>query len=104
MAIKKKEGHLAENRKARFNYTVEETLECGIALQGTEVKSIKAGHLSFQDSVITSYSIHYTKLYDSLMVALVPPNYVWIRKMRDSILRPIPKRRQPFDESTGWTA
>jgi SsrA-binding protein len=52
MAIKKKEGHLAENRKARYNYTIEETLECGIVLQGTEVKSVKSGHISFQDSFV----------------------------------------------------
>jgi SsrA-binding protein len=54
MAVKskKKEGLLAENRKARFNYIIEDTLECGIVLQGTEVKSIKAGHLSFQDSFV----------------------------------------------------
>lgn len=48
----KKSGNLAENRKARFNYTVEESLECGIVLQGTEVKSVKAGHISFQDSFV----------------------------------------------------
>ncbi|MBP7494127.1 MAG: SsrA-binding protein SmpB [Spirochaetales bacterium] len=41
---------LAENRKARFQYTVDETLECGIALQGTEVKSVKKGNFSFADA------------------------------------------------------
>ncbi|MDZ7793336.1 MAG: SsrA-binding protein SmpB [Spirochaetia bacterium] len=41
---------LADNRKARFNYTVEDTLECGIELQGTEVKSIRGGKFSFTDS------------------------------------------------------
>lgn len=41
---------LASNRKARFNYSVEESLECGIELQGTEVKSFKAGTFSFSDS------------------------------------------------------
>ncbi len=38
------------NKKARFNYTIEETLECGIALVGTEVKSIKLGKISFGDA------------------------------------------------------
>lgn len=42
--------HIAENRKARFNYSVEETYECGIALEGTEVKSVKNGNISFPDS------------------------------------------------------
>ena len=41
---------LAVNRKARFNYMVEESLECGIELQGTEVKSLRNGKFSFSDS------------------------------------------------------
>jgi SsrA-binding protein len=49
---KKGSGHLAENRKARYNYIIEETLECGVVLQGTEVKAVKAGHISFQDSFV----------------------------------------------------
>jgi SsrA-binding protein len=38
------------NRKARHEYTIEETHEAGIALAGTEVKSIRAGKVSLQDS------------------------------------------------------
>jgi SsrA-binding protein len=34
---------VAENRKARFNYAIEDTVEAGIALTGTEVKSIRNG-------------------------------------------------------------
>lgn len=41
---------IATNRKARFNYTITDTYECGIALEGTEVKSVKAGNISFNDS------------------------------------------------------
>lgn len=40
---------IAENRKARFNYFVEESYECGIVLEGTEVKSVKNGSVSFPD-------------------------------------------------------
>ncbi|MDR9858917.1 SsrA-binding protein SmpB [Treponema socranskii] len=40
---------IAENRKARFNYFIEDSIECGIELRGSEVKSIKAGNLSFPD-------------------------------------------------------
>ena len=36
----------AENRKARHDYTVLETIECGIVLSGTEVKSVRHGELS----------------------------------------------------------
>ena len=53
MSGKKKESHpglLGENRKARFNYIIEETLECGIELRGTEVKSMKSAQFSFVDS------------------------------------------------------
>lgn len=38
------------NKKAYFNYEVVEDFECGIALQGTEVKSIRMGRFSFGDS------------------------------------------------------
>lgn len=41
---------IAQNRKARFNYSIEEKIECGIELKGTEVKSVKEGSLSFPDS------------------------------------------------------
>ena len=36
----------AENRKARHDYTVLETIECGIVLTGTEVKSVRHGGVS----------------------------------------------------------
>ena len=41
---------IAVNKKARFNYSIESSLECGIELVGSEVKSIKQGNLSFPDS------------------------------------------------------
>ena len=41
---------IAQNRKARFNYFIEESIECGIALEGTEVKSVKNGSISFPDA------------------------------------------------------
>lgn len=41
---------IAENRKAHFDYFIEETYECGIELLGTEVKSVKNGNISFPDS------------------------------------------------------
>ena len=39
----------AVNRKARHDYFIEDTLECGIALTGTEVKSIRRGSLNLKD-------------------------------------------------------
>ncbi|MBI2792529.1 MAG: SsrA-binding protein SmpB [Gammaproteobacteria bacterium] len=41
---------IAQNRKARFEYTIEETYEAGIMLQGWEVKSLRAGKGGIADS------------------------------------------------------
>ncbi len=41
---------IAQNRKARHNYTVLDTLECGIALVGSEVKSLRAGRVSLEEA------------------------------------------------------
>ncbi|MDB5656736.1 MAG: SsrA-binding protein [Tardiphaga sp.] len=41
---------IAENRKARFHYAIEDTLEAGIELTGTEVKSIRNGKSTIAES------------------------------------------------------
>lgn len=41
------------NRKARHDYFVEETYECGISLSGTEVKSLRLGAVNLKDSFCT---------------------------------------------------
>ncbi|MGE3758654.1 MAG: SsrA-binding protein SmpB [Pseudobdellovibrionaceae bacterium] len=46
---------IAENRKARFDYTIVETFEAGLVLMGSEVKSLRAGQVQLKDSYI-SYS------------------------------------------------
>ena len=56
MARKKKalDGRLAaQNRKARRNYFIEETLEAGIMLTGTEVKSLRDGRANIGDAYAT---------------------------------------------------
>ena len=40
----------AENRKARFEYAIADTFEAGIALQGSEVKSLRAGKATIGES------------------------------------------------------
>ena len=40
---------IALNRRAHFDYTIEETLECGVSLLGSEVKSLRIGKISFPD-------------------------------------------------------
>ena len=49
MARVKNKNSLAENRKARHDYFVEETIEAGIELVGTEVKSIRGGKCNLKD-------------------------------------------------------
>ena len=44
------EQTVALNRKARHDYHIEETFEAGIALTGTEIKSIRAGKANLQDA------------------------------------------------------
>lgn len=41
---------VAENRKARFNYSIEDVIEAGISLTGTEVKSIRNGKSTIAES------------------------------------------------------
>lgn len=41
---------VSENRKARHRYEILDTLECGIVLHGSEVKSLRNGHVSLEES------------------------------------------------------
>ena len=50
-----KEKVVALNRKASHDYFMEERYECGIALTGTEIKSVRAGKVQFKDAFISTY-------------------------------------------------
>ena len=56
MAKKPDLGHtvVAQNRKARHNYFIEETFEAGLSLTGTEVKSLRGGRSTIAESYITA--------------------------------------------------
>jgi SsrA-binding protein len=41
---------VAQNRRARFEYEILETLECGIVLVGSEVKSLRRGEISLEEA------------------------------------------------------
>ncbi len=43
---------VATNRKARFEYFIEESLEAGIVLTGTEIKSVRAGQVNLGDGFV----------------------------------------------------
>lgn len=46
------EGKLIENRRARHDYHILETLECGIMLRGSEVKSVRNGEVSLGEGFV----------------------------------------------------
>lgn len=51
MTKKPENGKLiAENRRARFDYAIEDTLEAGVQLVGTEVKSLRSGRANIAES------------------------------------------------------
>ena len=45
-------GQVSENRKARFSYSIEDTIEAGIALTGAEIKSLRYGLVSIIDGFV----------------------------------------------------
>ena len=49
-AVDKNERVICDNRKARHNYTVLDSLECGIMLLGSEVKSLRSGQTSLDEA------------------------------------------------------
>ena len=57
MPVKKGIKTIAENRKARHDYFIEDTYEAGLALVGTEVKSIRAGKVNIKDSYVKAFVV-----------------------------------------------
>ncbi|MGX6961356.1 SsrA-binding protein SmpB [Vagococcus xieshaowenii] len=52
--MKKKDSNtIAQNRKAMHDYTILETVEAGMVLQGTEIKSIRNGRINLKDGFAT---------------------------------------------------
>ena len=50
MSKDKADKVVAQNRKARHDYFILDSFECGIVLTGTEIKSVRAGNLNLKDS------------------------------------------------------
>ena len=53
MAKKNDGKQLVQNKKASFDYHIEETYEAGIVLTGTEIKSLRSGRANMTDSFAT---------------------------------------------------
>lgn len=47
-----KSGQVCENRKARFNYSIEDAIEAGISLTGAEIKSVRYGLVTIVDGFV----------------------------------------------------
>jgi SsrA-binding protein len=93
MAKKKDEPEsktVAQNRKARFNYFIEDTIEAGIVLAGTEVKSLRSGQASINESyagvkegemyLFNAYIPEYTKAHVKLQHEVRRPRKLLLHK------------------------
>jgi SsrA-binding protein len=49
---KTRDVQIAENRRALYDYAIEDKLEAGLALTGTEIKSLRAGHVNLRDGFV----------------------------------------------------
>jgi SsrA-binding protein len=87
---------VAQNRKARFNYFIEETLEAGIVLSGTEVKSLRSGQASINESyagvkegalyLLNAYIPEYIKAHVKLQHEVRRPRKLLLHKNQISKL------------------
>jgi SsrA-binding protein len=62
-----------ENRKARHDYLIEDTLECGIELTGTEIKSIRKGQVSLAEGYARATEQPLELTVHSIHIAEYPP-------------------------------
>ena len=62
-----------ENRKARHLYTITDTLECGIKLLGTEIKSVRSGQVSLAEGYVKASEDPLSLTLHSIHIAEYPP-------------------------------
>lgn len=73
---------IADNRKARHNYFVEEAMEAGIQLSGSEVKSLRNGQASLSDA----YAVE--KDGEIFLINLYIPEYTQANRLQHETRRP----------------
>ena len=58
-------GLVAQNRRARFDYNINETFEAGLVLTGTEVKSLRRGHANINEAygIIEGEEIYMSNMF-----------------------------------------
>lgn len=74
---------IADNRKARFNYTITDTFEAGIELKGTEVKSLRVGQGSLNEAYAQA-----TKQGEIMLVNAYIPVYLQANQFNHETRRP----------------
>jgi len=62
-----------ENRRARYDYFIEDTLECGIVLQGSEVKAIRDGNASLSEGFVTVTADPPGLALHQVQISIYPP-------------------------------
>jgi len=62
-----------QNRKARYSYTITDTLECGIKLTGTETKSVRAGQVSLAEGYVRAEDVPVSLVLHGVHIAEYPP-------------------------------
>lgn len=91
---------VSDNRKARHNYTIGDQYEAGLVLVGSEVKSIRGGHINLKDSYasfsdagelfvhqmhITPYKYSYNDNHDPLRKRKLLLNKSELRKLKNKV-------------------
>jgi SsrA-binding protein len=69
----RKNAPTIENRRARHDYFIEATLECGIKLQGTEVKSVRNGQVSLGEGFVRASDSPVSLTLHGVHIAEYPP-------------------------------
>jgi SsrA-binding protein len=62
-----------ENRKARHDYLIEDTLECGMELTGTEIKSVRKGQVSLAEGYVRATDAPLALTLHAVHIAEYPP-------------------------------
>src|SRR3989304_9201460 len=94
---------VARNRKARFNYFIEETMEAGIVLTGTEVKSLRGGQASINESyagvqegalyLLNAYIPEYSRAHVKLQHEVRRPRKLLLHKNQvDKLIRAVQRK------------
>lgn len=99
-------GMVAQNRKARFNYTIKETVEAGLVLKGPEVKSLRLGRATIGEAfagerngelwLFNSYIPEYQGGVLSRFDSRAPRKLLMHRKQAQKFMGPLPSRGQPL--------